>query len=121
MNHGVDEALVARSFEENAKFFALPLPEKMSILADVNNRGYTPMAEETLDPEHSKFGDTKEGLYFGWEVDADSELAKLPLHGPNQWPSSDVLPEFRKITQQYFDSVVALGRRCGCNGSFGKM
>lgn len=27
------------------------------------------------------------GLYFGRHVDEDSEEAKLPLHGPNQWPS----------------------------------
>jgi len=26
------------------------------------------------------------GLYFGRDVPADSEEAKLPLHGPNQWP-----------------------------------
>jgi len=26
------------------------------------------------------------GLYFGRELPADSEEAKLPLHGPNQWP-----------------------------------
>lgn len=28
----------------------------------------------------------KEGIYIGLEVAADSEDAKLPLHGPNQWP-----------------------------------
>ena len=27
------------------------------------------------------------GLYFGRDLPADSEEAKLPLHGPNQWPS----------------------------------
>lgn len=32
-------------------------------------------------------GDTKEGLYFGREVPADSPDAGVPLHGPNQWPS----------------------------------
>ena len=32
-------------------------------------------------------GDTKEGLYFGREVSADSPDAGMPLHGPNQWPS----------------------------------
>jgi len=26
------------------------------------------------------------GLYFGRDLAADSEEAKLPLHGPNQWP-----------------------------------
>ena len=32
------------------------------------------------------------GLYFGREVPADSEEAKLPLHGPNQWPGEVGLP-----------------------------
>lgn len=35
------------------------------------------------------------GLYFGRDLPADSEEAKLPLHGPNQWlpevPSSPLL------------------------------
>ncbi len=44
------------------------------------------MREETLDPEHQTTGDTKEGLYFGREVDAHSAEAHKPLHGPNQWP-----------------------------------
>lgn len=39
--------------------------EKERLLADENNRGYTPFAEETLDPEHQTRGDTKEGFYFG--------------------------------------------------------
>ena len=50
-------------------------------------RGFTPFAEETLDPQHSKQGDTHEGLYFGREVQAGSEEAALPLHGVNQWPA----------------------------------
>jgi isopenicillin N synthase-like dioxygenase len=44
------------------------------------------MANETLDPSNQSEGDTKEGIYIGQEIAADSEDAKLPLHGPNQWP-----------------------------------
>ena len=44
------------------------------------------MADETLDPANQREGDTKEGLYFAREVAADSAEARLPLHGPNQWP-----------------------------------
>lgn len=39
--------------------------EKQKLLADENNRGYTPFAEETLDPDNQTRGDTKEGFYFG--------------------------------------------------------
>lgn len=49
-------------------------------------RGYTPMCEETLDPQHSRAPDTHEGIYYGREVPAGSQEAKQPLHGPNQWP-----------------------------------
>jgi hypothetical protein len=42
-----------------------PAEEKQKLLANENNRGYTPFAEETLDPEHQSRGDTKEGFYFG--------------------------------------------------------
>lgn len=44
------------------------------------------MADEALDPANQREGDTKEGLYFAREVAADSAEARLPLHGPNQWP-----------------------------------
>lgn len=62
-------------------------------------RGYTPMAEETLDPGRSRRGDTHEGLYFGREVAADSPEAQLPLHGPNQWPAEELLPGYRATTE----------------------
>ena len=50
-------------------------------------RGWTPLSEETLDVANQTEGDTKEGLYFGREVSANSPDAGMPLHGPNQWPS----------------------------------
>ncbi len=50
------------------------------------------MANETLDPGNQSEGDTKEGVYFGQEIAADSEDAALPLHGPNQWPRVVCLP-----------------------------
>lgn len=41
---------------------------------------------QTLDPSRSRRGDTHEGIYYGRHVEEGSEEAKLPLHGPNQWP-----------------------------------
>jgi len=145
-------------------------------------RGYTPFAEETLDPERQSKGDTKEGFYFGrqgpasvspllfcrhtpaaavatashgafprfnlssdepieqhdllywldlvsttgsdhccpvidaWchinrEVPKDSPEAALPLHGPNQWPSEQLLPGFKDAITSYSDAVTNLGRQ----------
>ena len=85
-NHGIPSAVTDNMFSAIQAFFALPLEAKLGIVADANNRGYTAIREETLDPAHQSTGDTKEGLYFGREIAPDSPEAATPLHGPNQWP-----------------------------------
>lgn len=111
-NHGVPQALVDAFFDHCRRLFALPLADKMTMLQDVNNRGYTPMAEETLDPETQSAPDTKEGFYFGREVAPGSEEASKPLHGPNQWPDKALVPGFREGAMQYYDALKALAMRC---------
>ena len=64
-DHGVPKELIDAAFDANRRLFALPVEEKMKLLADGNFRGYTPMAEEKLDPDHQTRGDTKEGWYMG--------------------------------------------------------
>lgn len=62
------------------------------------------MEEEILDPETQAIsgrGDTKEGYYIGREIEKDSEEALKPLHGPNQWPSEDLLPGWRETMMNY--------------------
>jgi isopenicillin N synthase-like dioxygenase len=109
--HNVPDALVADLFAAQRRFFGLPLDQKMSIAADGNNRGYTPMGDETLDPRHSKAPDTHEGLYFGREVAPDSEEGRLPLHGPNQWPAEQLVPGYKDAVEAYIVAVRALGCR----------
>ena len=84
-NHGL-ETLIEEQFEESRKFFGLPLKQKEELAVNADSRGYTPMSGETLDAGRQKEGDTKEGLYIGREVAADSEEAKEPMLGPNLWP-----------------------------------
>lgn len=47
-NHGVPDGLIKQHFNLQAKFFAQPLEAKLEIAADENNRGYTPLFDETL-------------------------------------------------------------------------
>lgn len=112
-NHGLKESLQSDLFEQCTQFFDLPLEEKMKILADKNNRGYTPYKEETLSPLTQSSGDTKEGLYFGREISSEDPEAAKPLHGPNQWPSSELLPQFQPVVNRYFDACKHLSFRCG--------
>jgi isopenicillin N synthase-like dioxygenase len=110
-NHGVPSELIAAHLDEQRRFFALPTEQKRTILVDKNNRGYTPAAEQTLDPANSTEGDSKEGLYFGREIAADSPLASRPLHGPNQWPSETLLPNYRKTVEAYMEAMQDLSMR----------
>jgi isopenicillin N synthase-like dioxygenase len=82
--------------------------------ADENNRGWNPLGEETLDPEHQTRGDTKEGYYIGREVPAGSAEAKLPLHGPNVWPNElghPTLHGWRDAMEAYYYELTNLARR----------
>jgi isopenicillin N synthase-like dioxygenase len=105
VGHGVEGALMEEAFAGARALFALPAEQKHALRASVatNNRGYTEMGEETLDPGRQSRGDTKaraeafcsrsrlsacltpslsqEGYYIGREVPADSPEAALPLHG----------------------------------------
>jgi hypothetical protein len=84
------------------------------------------MSEETLDPPNQTEGDTKEGLYFGREVPADSEEAHMPLHGPNQWPAQAcfhhwcyVAHAYNLKTPQSQDTCLVAGQRWTCAASCG--
>lgn len=109
--HGVPAATVDAMFDQLRAAFGLPMEEKLKLLQDENNRGYTPLSEETLDPARQTEGDTKEGFYFGREVGPDDPDASLPLHGPNVWPPEALLPGFRAATEAYFGAMTGLGHR----------
>ena len=58
-NHGIPEEVMEQVFQASKAFFSLGQDDKMTVKADKNNRGYTPMHEEVLDPENQTRGDTK--------------------------------------------------------------
>ncbi|XP_042512005.1 protein DOWNY MILDEW RESISTANCE 6-like isoform X1 [Macadamia integrifolia] len=80
VNHGVEEELFKRVFEESKNLFSLPLEEKMK-LARKEQRGYTPFYAEKLDTSLNSRGDLKESFYIG-PVEGSMTLTNL-----NQWPS----------------------------------
>ena len=55
INHGVEEELLKRVFEESRKFFVLPSEEKMKVVLK-DHRGYTPLYAEKLDPSSISTG-----------------------------------------------------------------
>lgn len=111
VNHGVDA--MEQAFVESRKFFGLTTQEKMKVARDKKNRGYTPFLDETLDPSKQSKGDCKEGFYIGPEMDEEeSEIwSPKPFHGPNQWPSKDLLPGWRETMEKYYEQLLLAGRK----------
>ena len=94
VGHGVPERDFTKLYEDMRRFFALEPAIKMKVCTTTNphNRGWTPLGEETLDPGRQSCGDTKEGFYIGRDIPPGHAQSPLPLHGPNVWPDSDLLP-----------------------------
>ncbi|KAJ5636148.1 uncharacterized protein N7484_009461 [Penicillium longicatenatum] len=67
---------VDHGFELSKKFFASPAAEKETCRITPNNRGWSGMHTETLDPEHQRTGDFKEAMNFG---DFKDGKAQQPL------------------------------------------
>ncbi|CAN8289932.1 unnamed protein product [Cochlearia groenlandica] len=110
INHGINEELMVDVFEQSKKFFALPLDEKMKVLRNEKHRGYTPVLDETLDPENQVNGDHKEGYYIGIEVPKEDPHWDKPFYGPNPWPDSDVLPGWRETMEKYHQEALKVSK-----------
>ncbi|XVF51787.1 hypothetical protein PTKIN_Ptkin04bG0212700 [Pterospermum kingtungense] len=99
VNHGVEEDLVKKVFEQSSKFFSLPVEEKMKF-ARKNHRGYTPVYAEKLDTSLTTKGDSKESFYIGPLAD-----------NLNQWPSGEDLPSWRSTMETYYKKVLSAGTK----------
>ena len=110
-NHGVSSELIEKTFEMSKVFFTkLTLDEKKTVLV-TNSRGYTPMAEETLDPKNQTRGDTKEGYYIGNVEKTDNSK---DADWVNIWPDEDrlsVLKGWKNTMKEYFNQIHILGMR----------
>ncbi|KAL3497538.1 hypothetical protein ACH5RR_040270 [Cinchona calisaya] len=103
INHGVEEELFQRVFEESRKFFRLPYEEKMKMIRK-NYRGYTPLYAEKLDTSLSSKGDSKESFYIG-PLEDIATVGKL-----NQWPPAEQLPLWRSTMEDYYQRVLNAGK-----------
>jgi isopenicillin N synthase-like dioxygenase len=107
IEHGVPAETVAGAFTAAARFFQLPLEERLKVRVDKHNRGYAPL-HQTVYPGNKP--DLKESFNVGTALTADDPDVKAgkPLHGVNRWPDLD---GFRGAVEGYFNAVLALGDR----------
>ncbi|KAJ1536097.1 hypothetical protein HK405_015383, partial [Cladochytrium tenue] len=103
--HGLDTSLLQRVYNHAAKFFALPMSEKMKLEweSPEANRGYSELGREkvtqVMDVEGVKklrefSPDIKESLEIGNEASKEFK---------NRWPDHDA--EFRATMLEFFDTA----------------
>ncbi|ORZ22613.1 hypothetical protein BCR42DRAFT_406612 [Absidia repens] len=64
INHNLPQEQIDRAFALSKEYFDLPSEEKRKHLIQEHNHGYSELYSETLDPEHQRQGDHKEGFNF---------------------------------------------------------
>ncbi|CAL0312508.1 unnamed protein product [Lupinus luteus] len=110
VNHGISHGFMDEVFAQSKKLFTLPLHQKMKLLRNEKHRGYTPLLDELLDPQNQVVGDYKEGYYIGVEVTEDGPESQKPFYGPNVWPASDVLPEWKETMEKFQQEALDVGK-----------
>ncbi|KAH6892308.1 hypothetical protein B0T10DRAFT_483565 [Thelonectria olida] len=79
LGRDISASEVDGAFALSKKTFESPLEEKQRCTIQTNNRGWSGMHSETLDPKNQKIGDYKEAFNFGEFVDGK---AQQPLPAP---------------------------------------
>ncbi|KAB1214813.1 hypothetical protein CJ030_MR5G018797 [Morella rubra] len=110
VNHGITEELMDEVFAQSSRLFRMPLTEKMKLLRNAKQRGYTPVFDEALDRENQFQGDYKEGYYIGVEVAEDAPEAEKPFFGPNVWPAPGLLPGWRETMEKFHREALEVAR-----------
>ncbi|KAH8807254.1 putative gibberellin 20 oxidase [Xylogone sp. PMI_703] len=109
VGHSVPQELQDRYVEMLRKFFALPLEEKEK-LSQANspcNRGYERIGGQKLDElDPNATPDQKEGF----SVRRDLPPGGRFLQGENQWPDEALIPGFRDVYMEYYESVHQLSK-----------
>ncbi|KAK5813108.1 hypothetical protein PVK06_028554 [Gossypium arboreum] len=104
VNHGVDEELVNKVFEQISKFFSLPIEEKMKVIIK-NYNGYSPLFAGKLDTTLSTKGDSKEGFYVSQLA---GDLNQWPLEGMSAGTKLlSLIALSLKLDEDFFEKVGA--------------
>ncbi|KKZ68776.1 hypothetical protein EMCG_00989 [[Emmonsia] crescens] len=95
---------VESAFGMAQEFFASPYEEKAAVTIGTNNRGWSGMHAETLDPEHQQRGDFKEAMNFG-EFKDNKPQQELPR---SLVPHEAELARFMDLCRKTCNRILAL-------------
>jgi isopenicillin N synthase-like dioxygenase len=116
VNHGVASNLVNEAIGQVKALHSLPIEEKFKLKVDKDTTGYIPIKSTmyvTTDAGHNDNYDLNENyrIVRDREINHPSILAGRRFCGPNKWPDSDLLPDFKSIMLNYYSAMESLGRK----------
>lgn len=107
--HGIDLALVEKTYQIAKQFFDLPedIKRRYYIGLSTNHRGYVPFTEKGDYPD--EVNRSYEAFDLGLDLPHDDPdyLAGNRVLGPNVWPDVD---GFKQTVSAYYAQISALGR-----------
>ncbi|KAL4802250.1 hypothetical protein BDV18DRAFT_64067 [Aspergillus unguis] len=96
---------VQKAFERSKTFFASPVEEKETCRIQSNNRGWSGMHSETLDPENQRTGDFKEAFNFGEFTQQGKAQQPLP---PSLAAHEPEIGNFADLCTKTCDRILSL-------------
>ncbi len=114
INHGVASDLINEAVGQVQALHSLPMEEKLKIKVDKDTTGYIPIKSTmyvTTDVGKNDQYDLNENYRIVRERPSDhpSILAGRRFTGPNKWPSTELLPDFKNIMLKYYSAMEKLG------------
>src|SRR5271155_1139243 len=105
---GFTEEVVDRQFDLSRKFFSLPISEKNEYMIGDDNRGWTGLHGELLDPSHQKRGDFKEAFNMGEFVNGKHQQPMPPALSSHVKELADFEAKCKSLCRQIF-RLIATG------------
>lgn len=116
VNHGIAPAVIVAAYDQVEKFHDLPLAQKLKLQVNERSVGYVPIRSTvyvTSDVNDNTRKDLNENFRLVRERPDDhpSIRAGRRFNGPNQWPSPELLPDFRSAMLAYYNAMENLAFR----------
>ncbi len=112
--HGVPQDLIDATYEQAARFHALPMEKKLAVKVDEHNIGYMPIQRAPASGANAGRKPSQNEAYFlrrERTPDDPVVLANRRFHAMNKWPAADDLPGFRDATLAYMQALERLSQK----------
>ena len=113
INHGISGNLIRRALEQVQLLHNLPIEKKLELKVDDKSTGYVPI-KSTVYVSSTVNTNTKKDLNANFRIvrerpiDHPSVKAGRRFTGPNKWPNTMLLPDFKTIMLEYLNAMETL-------------